>query len=59
MSMSIGVKIWITLAVLFPVAIGVRCIDDGNTILSDIAFTEMLSFFAFSVGRIIYFIWAM
>ena len=57
--MSIGVKIWITLAVLFPVALGVICIDDGDTILSGIAFTEMLSFFAFSVGRIIYFIWSM
>ena len=61
--MSIGVKIWLTLAVLFPVSLGVICIDDGDTILdtilSGIAFTEMLSFFAFSVGMAIDLIWSM
>ena len=57
--MSIGVKIWLTLAVLFPVALGVICIDDGDTILSGIAFTEMLSFFAFSFYIVIKFIWSM
>jgi hypothetical protein len=59
MSISIGVKIWLTLAVLFPVAIGVIYIDDGDTILSSIAFTEMLSFFAFSFYIVIKLIWSM
>ena len=59
MSMSIDVKIWLTLAVLFPVALGVICIDDGDTILSVIAITEILSFLAFSVGMAIGYIWAM
>ena len=57
--MSINVKIWVTLAVLFPIAIGVIWIDEGNTILSGIAITEMLSFFAFSVGMVIGLIWSM
>ena len=57
--MSIGVKIWLTLAVLFPVALGAILIDDGDTIISAIAITEMLSFIAFSVGRVINLIWAM
>ena len=51
--MSIDVKIWLTLAVLFPVALGAIRIDDGDTILSAIAITEMLSFFAFSFGMVI------
>lgn len=59
MSVSIGVKIWLTLAVLFPVALGVIWIDDGDTILSGIAFIEILSFFAFSVGMAIKLIWSM
>ena len=57
--MSICVKIWLTLAVLFPVSLGVMWIDDGDTILSVIAITEMLSFFAFSVGMAIDLIWSM
>ena len=61
--MSICVKIWFTLAVLFPVSLGVICIDDGDTILdtilSGIAFTEMLSFFAFSFYIVIKYIWSM
>ena len=57
--MSIGVKIWLTLAVLFPIAFGVIWIDDGDTILSVISITEMLSFFAFSVGMAINLIWSM
>ena len=57
--MSIDVKIWVTLAVLFPIALGVMWIDDGDTILSVIAITEMLSFFAFSVGMAIDLIWSM
>lgn len=57
--MSIVVKIWLTLAVLFPVALGVIWIDDGDTILSVIALTEMLSFFTFSVCMAIDLIWSM
>lgn len=57
--MSVVVKIWLTLAVLFPISIGVIWIDDGNTNLSVIAKTEMLSFLAFSVGMVIYHIWSM
>ena len=57
--MSIGVKIWLTLAVLFPVALGVIWIDDEDTILSVIGIVEILSFFAFSVGMSINFIWSM
>lgn len=59
MSMSINMKIWITLAVLFPISLGVIWIDEGDTILSAIAITEMLSFFAFSVGMAIGLIWSM
>lgn len=59
MSMSVVEKIWVTLAVLFPIAIGVIWIDDGNTSLSVIAIAEMLSFLAFSVGLAIYLIWSM
>ena len=59
MSMSVVVKIWLTLAVLFPIALGVRLIDDGDTILSAIATAEMLSFLAFSVGMAINLIWSM
>ncbi len=59
MSLSIGVKIWQTLAVLFPVAYGVIWIDDGDTILTVIGIIEMLSFFAFSVGIAINYIWLM
>ena len=57
--MSIGVKIWLTLTVLFPVALGVICIDDEGTILSGIALAEMLSFFVFSFYIVIKFIWSM
>ena len=57
--MSIDVKIWITLAVLFPIALGVIWIDEGDTVLSGIAITEILSFFAFSVGMAIDLIWSM
>ena len=57
--MSIDLKIWITLAVLFPISLGVIWIDEGNTILSGIAITEMLSFFAFSIGMAIELIWSM
>ncbi len=57
--MSIGVKIWLTLAVLFPIALGIIWIDDEDTILSVIAITEMLSFLAFSVGMAIDLIWSM
>ena len=59
MSVVVKMKIWITLAVLFPVSLGVMWIDDGDTILSVIAITEMLSFFAFSVGMAIDLIWSM
>ena len=59
MRMSINVKIWITLAVLFPLSLGVILIDEGDTILSDIAITEILSFLAFSVSMAIDFIWSM
>jgi hypothetical protein len=59
MSMGVVVKIWLTLAVLFPIAIVVIRIDDGDTILSVIAITEMLLFFAFSVGMAIGLIWSM
>ena len=57
--MSIAVKIWLTLATLFPIALGVIWIDDGDTILSSIAIIEMLSFFAFSVGMVIDIIWSL
>ena len=57
--MSVVVKIWLTLAVLFPVSLGVIIIDDGDTILSAIATAEMLSFLAFSVCRVIKLIWSM
>ncbi len=57
--MDVVVKIWITLAVLFPIALGVMWIDDGYTSLSVIAIAEMLSFLAFSVGMAIYLIWSM
>ena len=57
--MSIDVKIWLTLAVLFPIALGVIWIDDGDTILSVIAITEMLLFVGFSVGMAIGLIWSM
>ncbi len=61
--MSISIKIWLTLTVLFPVALGVICIDDGDTILdtiiSVIALTEILSFFAFSFYIVIKLIWSM
>jgi uncharacterized membrane protein (DUF441 family) len=59
LSMGVVVKIWLTLAVLFPVALGVIWIDDGDTILSAIATAEMLSFLAFSVGMAIKLIWSM
>lgn len=57
--MSIAVKIWLTLATLFPIALGVIWIDDGDTILSSIAIIEMLSFLAFSVGMVIAIIWSL
>ena len=57
--MSVVVKIWLTLAVLFPISIGVIWIDDGNTNLSVIAKTEMLLLLAFSVGMVIYHNWSM
>lgn len=56
--MSIVVKIWLTLAVLFPVALGVIWIDDEDTILSVIARAEALSFFTFSVCMAIDLIWS-
>ena len=59
MSVVVKMKIWITLAVLFPISLAVIWIDDGDTILSVIAITEMLSFFAFSVGMAIDLIWSM
>ena len=59
MSVVVKMKIWITLAVLFPISLAVIWIDGGDTILSVIAITEMLSFFAFSVGMAICYIWAM
>ena len=59
MSISVVVKILLTLAILFPIAIGVIHIDDGDTILSGIAIAEMLLFFAFSVGMSIDLIWSM
>ena len=59
MSVVVKMKIWITLAVLFPISLAVIWIDDGDTILSVIAITEMLSFFAFSVGMAIGYIWSM
>lgn len=55
--MSMSMKIWLTLAVLFPIALGILWIDKGNTILSDIAIAEMLSFFGFSVGMAVALIW--
>jgi hypothetical protein len=59
MSMGVVVKIWLTLAFLFPIALGIIWIDDGDTILSVIAITEMLSFLALSVGMAIDLIWSM
>lgn len=57
--MGVVVKIWLTLAILFPIALGVVWIDNGDTILSVIAITEMLSFLAFSAGMAIDLIWSM
>lgn len=57
--MNVVVKIWLTLAVLFPIALCVIWIDEGYTILSVIAIAEMLSFLAFSGGMSIYLIWSM
>jgi hypothetical protein len=59
MSVVVKMKIWITLSVLFPISLAVIWIDDGDTILSVIAITEILSFLAFSVGMAIGYIWAM
>ncbi len=56
--MDVVVKIWLTLAVLFPIALCVIWIDEGYTILSVIAIAEMLSFLAFSGGMAIYLIWS-
>ena len=51
-------KIWLTLAVLLPISIGMIMIDEGDSVISAIAVTEILSFIALTIGIVIAAIWS-
>ena len=51
-------KIWLTLAVLLPISVGIILIDEGDSILSAIAITEILSFIMMTIGIVIAAIWS-
>ena len=50
-------KIWLTLAVLLPISVGIILVDEGDSILSAIAVTEILSFITMTIGIVIAAIW--
>ena len=51
-------KIWLTLAVLLPISVGIILIDEGDSILSVIAITEILSFIMMTIDIVIAAIWS-
>ena len=51
-------KIWLTLAALLPISVGIIMIDEGDSVISAIAVTEILSFVAMTIGMVIAAIWS-
>jgi hypothetical protein len=51
-------KIWLTLMVLLPISVGIIMIDEGDSVISAIAVTEILSFVAMTIGVVIAAIWS-
>ena len=51
-------KIWLTLAVLVPISVGMIMIDEGDSVISAIAVTEIISFLVMTIGIVIADIWS-
>lgn len=56
--MSFIAKLWITLTVLLPLSLGLWLVDDGESVLTYVAITEILLWFGILLYAVIAYIWA-
>lgn len=56
--MSFIAKLWLTLTVLLPLSLGLWLVDDGESVLTFVAITEILLWFGILLYAVIAYIWA-